>query len=82
MLCVDTFSTGSVYNLYTEKAEEDGEIESPTAAQQTLENTVTMKKMKQLKAKMENMNLSRKVGLEVLCTSVFMVHVGAAGSVL
>ncbi|XP_023680011.2 AN1-type zinc finger protein 4 [Paramormyrops kingsleyae] len=56
----ELLSTGSVYNLYTEKAEEDGEIESPTAAQQTLENTVTMKKMKQLKAKMENMNLSRK----------------------
>lgn len=41
-------------------AEEDGE--SCTAAQQNLENSITMNKMKLLKAKMEDMNLSKKVG--------------------
>lgn len=56
---VVTFSScGSVYNVYAE--EEDGE--SLAAAQQSLENSITMNKMKQLKAKMEDMNLNKKVG--------------------
>ena len=50
-------SGGSVYNVYAE--EEDGE--SSTAAQQSLENSITMTKMKLLKAKMEDMNLNKKV---------------------
>lgn len=50
-------SGGSVFNVY---AEEDGE--SSTAAQQSLENSITMTKMKLLKAKMEDMNLNKKVG--------------------
>lgn len=50
-------SGGSMFNVY---AEEDGE--SSTAAQQSLENSITMTKMKLLKAKMEDMNLNKKVG--------------------
>lgn len=50
------FSGGSVYNVY---AEEDGE--SSAAAQHCLENSITMTKMKLLKAKMEDMNLNKKV---------------------
>lgn len=50
-------SGGSVFNVY---AEEDGE--SSAAAQQSLENSITMTKMKLLKAKMEDMNLNKKVG--------------------
>lgn len=50
-------SGGSVFNVY---AEEDGE--SSTAAQHSLENSITMTKMKLLKAKMEDMNLNKKVG--------------------
>lgn len=52
-------SGGSVYNVYAEE-EEDGE--SSAAAQQSLENFITMTKMKLLKAKMEDMNLNKKVG--------------------
>lgn len=51
-------SGGSLYNVYAE--EEDGE--SSAAAQQSLENSITMNKMKLLKAKMEGMNLNKKVG--------------------
>ncbi|XP_026165045.1 AN1-type zinc finger protein 4 isoform X2 [Mastacembelus armatus] len=51
----ESLSGGSVYNVYTE--EEDGE--SSAAAQQNLENSITMNKMKLLKAKMENMNLNK-----------------------
>lgn len=39
--------------------EEDGE--NCAASQQSLENSVTMNKMKLLKAKMEDMNLNKKV---------------------
>lgn len=46
-----------MYNVYTEE-EEDGES---AAAQHSRENSVTMSKMKLLKAKMEDMNLSKKV---------------------
>ncbi|XP_069096524.1 AN1-type zinc finger protein 4 isoform X2 [Pleurodeles waltl] len=51
----ESLSGGSVYNLYDE---DDGEL-SPSG-QQILENSVTMNKMKLLKTKMENMNLSKK----------------------
>ncbi|XP_071382714.1 AN1-type zinc finger protein 4 [Centroberyx affinis] len=53
----ESLSGGSVYNVYTEE-EEDGE--SSAAAQQSLENSITMTKMKLLKAKMEDMNLNKK----------------------
>lgn len=54
-----TLCSGStVYNVCTE--EEDGE--SGAATRQSLENSITMNKMRQLKAKMEDMNLNKKVG--------------------
>lgn len=52
----ESVSGGSVYNVYTEE-EEDGES---SAAQQSCENSITMNKMKLLKAKMEDMNLNKK----------------------
>ncbi|MCI4376519.1 hypothetical protein PGIGA_G00189180 [Pangasianodon gigas] len=52
-----SLSSGSVHNVYTEEEEEGVSISS---AQLTLENTITMNKMKLLKAKMENMNLNKK----------------------
>uniref|UniRef100_A0A1Y7VJ66 Zinc finger, AN1-type domain 4 n=1 Tax=Mus musculus TaxID=10090 RepID=A0A1Y7VJ66_MOUSE len=52
--------SGSVYNLYTD---EDEEAEPSPSGQQIIENSITMNKMKLLKAKMENMNLSKKVKL-------------------
>uniref|UniRef100_A0A673J731 Zinc finger, AN1-type domain 4 n=1 Tax=Sinocyclocheilus rhinocerous TaxID=307959 RepID=A0A673J731_9TELE len=51
------FSGTSVHNVY---AEEEEETESASSEQQTLENSITMSKMKLLKAKMENMNLNKK----------------------
>lgn len=48
-----------MYNVCTE--EEDGE--SSAATRQSLENSITMNKMRQLKAKMEDMNLNKKVGI-------------------
>ncbi len=48
-----------MYNVCAEE-EEDGE--SSAAAQQSLENSITMNKMKLLKAKMEDMNINKKVG--------------------
>lgn len=54
-------SGGSVYNVYAEEEEEE-DGESSAAAQQSLENSITMNKMKLLKAKMEDMNLNKKVG--------------------
>ncbi|GAA6223369.1 AN1-type zinc finger protein 4 isoform X1 [Lates japonicus] len=57
----ESLSGGSVYNVYAE--EEDGE--SSAAAQQSLENSITMNKMKLLKAKMEDMNLNKKKGAKV-----------------
>ncbi|KAM6916372.1 AN1-type zinc finger protein 4 [Xenentodon cancila] len=52
----ESLSGGSVYSVYAE--EEDRE--SSTAAQQRLENSITMTKIKLLKAKMEDMNLNKK----------------------
>lgn len=52
------FSGGSVYNLY---ADDEDETEASPSGQQIIENSITMNKMKLLKAKMENMNLSKKV---------------------
>lgn len=48
---------GSVYNLY---ADDEDETEASPSGQQIIENSITMNKMKLLKAKMENMNLSKK----------------------
>ncbi|XP_075279432.1 AN1-type zinc finger protein 4 isoform X2 [Opisthocomus hoazin] len=53
----ESMSGGSVYNLYA--ADED-ETEASPSGQQIMENSITMNKMKLLKAKMENMNLSKK----------------------
>ncbi|KFM06441.1 AN1-type zinc finger protein 4 [Aptenodytes forsteri] len=50
-------SGGSVYNLY---ADDEDETEASPSGQQIIENSITMNKMKLLKAKMENMNLSKK----------------------
>lgn len=60
------FSGGSVHNVYTE------EEESTSSEQQTLENSITMNKMKLLKAKMENMNLNKKVQQIFLS---FLLHI-------
>lgn len=57
--CLNDYN-GSVYNLYTD---EDEEAEPSPSGQQIIENSITMNKMKLLKAKMENMNLSKKVKL-------------------
>ncbi|XP_051897388.1 AN1-type zinc finger protein 4 isoform X2 [Pristis pectinata] len=48
---------GSMFNLY---ADDEDECEASPSGQQILENSITMNKMKLLKAKMENMNLSKK----------------------
>ncbi|XP_048195241.1 AN1-type zinc finger protein 4 isoform X2 [Perognathus longimembris pacificus] len=53
----ESLSGGSVYNLYTD---EDEEAEPSPSGQQIIENSITMNKMKLLKAKMETMNLSKK----------------------
>ncbi|XP_039593885.1 AN1-type zinc finger protein 4 [Polypterus senegalus] len=53
----ESLSGGSVYNLYTEEEEES---EASPSGQQIIENSITMNKMKLLKAKMESMNLSKK----------------------
>ncbi|XP_029377597.1 AN1-type zinc finger protein 4 isoform X2 [Echeneis naucrates] len=53
----ESLSGGSVYNVYTEEDEDGG---SSAAAQQSLENFITMTKMKLLKAKMEDMNINKK----------------------
>ncbi|XP_013363888.1 PREDICTED: AN1-type zinc finger protein 4 isoform X7 [Chinchilla lanigera] len=49
--------SGSMYNLCTDEEEE---VEPSPSGQKTIENSITMNKMKLLKAKMENMNLGRK----------------------
>lgn len=60
VVCLSHSSSGStVYNVCAE--EEDGE--SGAATRQSLENSITMNKMRQLKAKMEDMNLNKKVGI-------------------
>ncbi|XP_068927416.1 AN1-type zinc finger protein 4 isoform X1 [Petaurus breviceps papuanus] len=53
----ESLSGGSVCNLYTD---DDEEIEPSPSGQQIIENSITMNKMKLLKAKMETMNLSKK----------------------
>ncbi|XP_053805662.1 AN1-type zinc finger protein 4 isoform X3 [Vidua chalybeata] len=53
----ESLSGGSVYNIY---ADDEDEAEASPSGQQILENSITMNKMKLLKAKMENMNLSKK----------------------
>ncbi|XP_072533985.1 AN1-type zinc finger protein 4 [Salminus brasiliensis] len=53
----ESLSGGSLHNMYAEE-EEDGV--STSSAQLTLENSITMNKMKLLKSKMENMNLNKK----------------------
>ncbi|KAL7877672.1 hypothetical protein SRHO_G00043150 [Serrasalmus rhombeus] len=53
----ESLSGGSVHNVYAEE-EEDGV--SNSSGQLSLENSITMNKMKLLKAKMENMNLNKK----------------------
>ncbi|KAM8774390.1 AN1-type zinc finger protein 4 isoform 2-T2 [Rhynchonycteris naso] len=55
--CLNDYNGGSIYNLYTD---EDEEIEPSPSGQQIIENSITMNKMKLLKAKMEHMNLSKK----------------------
>lgn len=50
-----------MYNVCAEEEEEDGE--GGAATRQSLENSITMNKMRQLKAKMEDMNLNKKVGI-------------------
>ncbi|XP_068183960.1 AN1-type zinc finger protein 4 isoform X2 [Antennarius striatus] len=54
----ESLSAESMRNVCAEEEEEDGE--SYTAAQQSRENSITMNKMKLLKAKMEDMNLNKK----------------------
>ncbi|CAJ1067659.1 AN1-type zinc finger protein 4 isoform X1 [Xyrichtys novacula] len=53
----ESLSGGSVYNACADEEEEGA---TSAAAQHSLENSITMSKMKQLKAKMEDMNLSKK----------------------
>ncbi|XP_061857436.1 AN1-type zinc finger protein 4 isoform X2 [Colius striatus] len=53
----EPLSDGSIYNLC---ADEEDETEASASGQQIIENSITMNKMKLLKAKMENMNLSKK----------------------
>ncbi|XP_037996298.1 AN1-type zinc finger protein 4 isoform X2 [Motacilla alba alba] len=53
----ESLSGGSVYNFY---ADDEDETEASPSGQQIIENSITMNKMKLLKAKMENMNLSKK----------------------
>ncbi|XP_010868308.2 AN1-type zinc finger protein 4 isoform X2 [Esox lucius] len=52
----ESHSGGSVYNVYTEEEDAEG----LTLGQPSLENSITMNKMKLLKAKMEDMNINKK----------------------
>lgn len=63
------FSNGSVHNVYAEEEEEGISLSS---AQLMLENSITMNKMKLLKAKMENMNLNKKVPEETFL--LYTIH--------
>lgn len=51
-----------MYNVCAEEEEEE-DVEGGAATRQSLENSITMNKMRQLKAKMEDMNLNKKVGI-------------------
>ncbi|XP_015281137.1 PREDICTED: AN1-type zinc finger protein 4 [Gekko japonicus] len=53
----ESLSGGSVYNLYPD---DDEDAEASPSGQQIIENSITMNKMKLLKAKMESMNLGKK----------------------
>ncbi|XP_033004324.1 AN1-type zinc finger protein 4 isoform X5 [Lacerta agilis] len=53
----ESLSGGSVYNLY---ADDEEDTEASPSGEQIIENSITMNKMKLLRAKMENMNLSKK----------------------
>ncbi|XP_029608172.1 AN1-type zinc finger protein 4 [Salmo trutta] len=53
----ESLSGGSVYNMYTEEEDETGGL---ALGQPSLENSITMNKMKLLKAKMEDMNINKK----------------------
>ncbi|XP_076018198.1 AN1-type zinc finger protein 4 isoform X2 [Genypterus blacodes] len=53
----ENISGGLVYNVYTE---EEGEGGGSASTQLSLENSITMHKMRLLKAKMEGMNLNKK----------------------
>ncbi|XP_028325360.1 AN1-type zinc finger protein 4 [Gouania willdenowi] len=63
----ESLSSGSGYS-----AEQDGE--SSAAVQQSRENAITMNKMKQLKAKMEDMNLNKKKSAKVKCRVPVIPH--------
>lgn len=73
----ESLSGGSVYNVFAE--DEDGEISA--AAQHNLENSITMNKMKLLKAKMEDMNLNKKKSAKVKPRAPISPHpsVGSLG---
>ncbi|KAJ0004786.1 hypothetical protein NQD34_011000 [Periophthalmus magnuspinnatus] len=64
-------SGGSVYNVYTEEEEEEGDS---AAAQHSRENSITMTKMRLLKAKMEDMNLNKKKSAKVKPRSPAIPH--------
>ncbi|XP_076830773.1 AN1-type zinc finger protein 4 [Brachyhypopomus gauderio] len=53
----ESLSRGPQHNVYTEEEEEGA---GSASSRLTLENSITMNKMKLLKAKMENMNLNKK----------------------
>ncbi|TRY58971.1 hypothetical protein DNTS_014683 [Danionella cerebrum] len=53
----ESLSANTAHNVY---AEEEDESKRFSSFQQTQENSITMNKMKVLKAKMENMNLNKK----------------------
>ncbi|KAK0130971.1 AN1-type zinc finger protein 4 [Merluccius polli] len=60
----ESISGSSVYNVYSGDDEADGES-CAAVAQQSLENSITMNKMKLLKAKMEDMNLNKKMSAKL-----------------
>ncbi|KAM9365645.1 AN1-type zinc finger protein 4 isoform 2-T2 [Pholidichthys leucotaenia] len=64
----ESLSGSSVYNLYPEDDEET------SAARQCLENSITMTKMKILKAKMEDMNLNKKKSAKVKLRAPVSLH--------
>ncbi|KAM6446282.1 AN1-type zinc finger protein 4 isoform 5-T5 [Liasis olivaceus] len=67
----ESLSGGSVYNLY---ADDDEDTEISPSGQQIIENSITMNKMKLLKAKMENMNLNKKPKIKVNPHSPVVLH--------
>ncbi|XP_060096952.1 AN1-type zinc finger protein 4 [Heteronotia binoei] len=53
----ESLSGGSIYNLHPD---DDDDAEASPSGQQIIENSITMNKMKLLRAKMESLNLSKK----------------------